>query len=155
MPTWPHLGPPNLPKMAPSWLQNRCKLGCRFSHYFLRALGTNFIDFLLQHGMAEVAKIVDSSTFFILFAILVVGLLGWLFYNCLVDFWLIWGSKIHQQSIKHGMEHRMRFWMGCGWLLGPIFDGFWAQLGGQVGAKLAPKSEEMGYQGDVKKSSKI
>ena len=39
--------------------------------------------------------------------------------------------------------------------LGSIFDGFWAQVGGQVGAKLAPKSEEMGYQDDVKKSSKI
>ena len=39
--------------------------------------------------------------------------------------------------------------------LGSIFDGFGAQVGGQVGAKLAPKSEEMGYQDDVKKSSKI
>ena len=39
--------------------------------------------------------------------------------------------------------------------LGSIFDGFGAQLGGQVGAKLAPRSEEMGYQDDVKKSSKI
>ena len=41
--------------------------------------------------------------------------------------------------------------MALGW----IFDGFWGQVGGQVGAKLAPKSEEMGYQDDVKKSSKI
>ena len=49
----------------------------------------------------------------------------------------------------------MRFWMGCGWLLGQIFGGFGAQVGGQVGAKLAPKSEERGYQDDVKKSSKI
>ena len=39
--------------------------------------------------------------------------------------------------------------------LGSIFGGFGAQVGGQVGAKLAPKSEEMGYQDDVKKSSKI
>ena len=39
--------------------------------------------------------------------------------------------------------------------LGSIFDGFWGQVGGQVGAKLAPKSEERGYQDDVKKSSKI
>ena len=39
--------------------------------------------------------------------------------------------------------------------LGSIFDGFGGQVGGQVGAKLAPKSEEMGYQDDVKKSSKI
>ena len=36
-----------------------------------------------------------------------------------------------------------------------VLDGFWAQVGGQVGAKLAPKSEEVGYQNDVKKSSNI
>ena len=65
------------------------------------------------------------------------------------------GSKINQKSIKNSMKNRRRFWMGCGWLLGPIFDGFWVQVGGQVGAKLAPTSEEMGYQDDVKKSSKI
>ena len=35
-------------------------------------------------------------------------------------------------------------------------DGPWgAQVGGQVGAKLAPKSEERGYQDGVKKPSKI
>ena len=39
--------------------------------------------------------------------------------------------------------------------LGAIFEGFGGQVGGQVGAKLAPKSEEVGYQDDVKKSSKI
>ena len=39
--------------------------------------------------------------------------------------------------------------------LGAIFGGFWGQVGGQVAAKLAPKSEEVGYQDDVKKSSKI
>ena len=43
------------------------------------------------------------------------------------------------------------FWMA----LGLIFGGLCAHVGGQVGAKLAPKSEEMGYQDDVKKSSKI
>ena len=35
--------------------------------------------------------------------------------------------------------------------LGSIVGGF----GAQVGGKLAPTSEEMGYQDDVKKSSKI
>ena len=39
--------------------------------------------------------------------------------------------------------------------LGLILDEFWAQVGGQVGAKLAPRSEEMVYQIDVKKTSKI
>ena len=38
--------------------------------------------------------------------------------------------------------------------LGAIVGGFWAQVGGQVGAKLALKSEKIGYQDDVKKSTK-
>ena len=37
-------------------------------------VGTFFIDFLPQHGMAEVAKIADSSTFFIVFSFFVVVL---------------------------------------------------------------------------------
>ena len=36
-------------------------------------VGTLLINLLLQHGMAEVAKTVDSCTFCILLAILVVG----------------------------------------------------------------------------------
>ena len=38
--------------------------------------------------------------------------------------------------------------------LGPILERFWAQVGGQVGAKLAPKSEKLELQDDVKKTSK-
>ena len=45
--------------------------------------------------------------------------------------------------------------MDFGWLLDRFVIDFGPKLGGQVGAKLAPKSEEMGYQDDVKKSSKI
>ena len=36
--------------------------------------------------------------------------------------------------------------------LGSILERFWAQVGGQNGAKLAPKSEKWGSQDDVKKS---
>ena len=39
-------------------------------------VGPFFIDSLAQHGMAEVAKIVDSSTFFIVFLFFVDVLLG-------------------------------------------------------------------------------
>ena len=37
-------------------------------------VGTFFIHFLPQHGMAEVAKIADSFTFFIVFSFFVVVL---------------------------------------------------------------------------------
>ena len=33
--------------------------------------------------------------------------------------------------------------------------GFWDQVGRQIEAKLAPKSEKMRYQDDIKKTSKI
>ena len=60
-------------------------------------------------------------------------------------------SKIDQKSIKKSDQKSDaildRFWMA----LGSIFDRFWAQVGGQVGAKLAPKSEKWGSQDDVKK----
>ena len=38
--------------------------------------------------------------------------------------------------------------------LGPILERFWGQVGGQVGAKLAPKSEKLELQDDVKKHQK-
>ena len=38
--------------------------------------------------------------------------------------------------------------------LGSIFGGFWAEVGGQVMAKFAQKSEEMGCQDDVRKTTK-
>ena len=44
-------------------------------------------------------------------------------------------------------------WDGFWIAVRSTFDRFWAQLGGQIGAKLAPTSREMGYQDDVKKSS--
>ena len=37
-------------------------------------VGPLFIDFLPQHGMAEVAKIANSSTFFMIFSFVVVVL---------------------------------------------------------------------------------
>ena len=36
--------------------------------------------------------------------------------------------------------------------LGAIWGGFWFQVGGRIGAKSAPRLEEMGYQDDVNKS---
>ena len=39
--------------------------------------------------------------------------------------------------------------------LGSIFGGCWLQVGRQVGAKLAPRSEKRAYQDNVKKSFEI
>ena len=80
----------------------------------------------------------------------------------LVDFLLIFGGFGGRKPTKNllkfhpkGDRKQDASWDGFWMALGSIFGGFWAQVGGQVGVKLAPKSEEMGYQDDVKKSSKV
>ena len=50
---------------------------------------------------------------------------------------------MHPKSIQKVIKNMMRFWMRLGWLLEGIFGGFWDHLGGQVGAKLTPKSIKM------------
>ena len=74
-----------------------------------------------------------------------------IFDRCLIDFRVVTQSKINSKGDRKQDASWDGFWMA----LGLIFDGFGAQVGSQVGAKLAPKSEEMGYQDDVKKSSNI
>ena len=137
---WSHLGSQTPPKMKPSWLQNRCKLGCWFESCFVMDFGWIFIDFLLQHSMAEVAKIVDSSTFFIdfwYFGYWALGLiLGLIFDGFWGDFGVENRWKIDKKSIKKQIKNKMRFGIDFWWLLG----GFWGGFGGQVGAKLGPKS---------------
>ena len=49
----------------------------------------------------------------------------------------------------------MQFGLALGPPPGKILDWFWVQNGGQVGNKLAPKSEKRMSQDDIKKSSKI
>ena len=60
-----------------------------------------FIDFLPQHDMTEVAKTLKKHVVFTVFQFLVVVLLGSLVDRYLIEFSLIWGSKINKQSIKN------------------------------------------------------
>ena len=71
-------------------------------------VGPFFINFLPQHGMAKLVKTVDSSVFFILFAICAVGLLGLIFDCFLLDFLFILGSKICRKSIKNQSKRRSK-----------------------------------------------
>ena len=59
-------------------------------------------------------------------------------------------SQIYQKCDQISNAILDGFWKA----LGPILERFWAQVGGQVGAKLAPKSEKLELQDDVKKTSK-
>ena len=121
-------------------------------------VGISFIDFLIQHDVAEVAKNIEKTNGFLSF--FTFWLLG-CWNDFMVDFWLIldgfWDrksikdrSKIDQKSNQKSDAILDRFWMA----LGSIFDRFWAQVGGQVGAKLAPKSEKWGPQDDVNKHAR-
>ena len=76
VPIWSHLGLQSPPKIDPSWLQNRCKLECRFESCFWKDVGSFFVYFLPQHDMAEVAKTLKNKLFFSIFEFLVVGLFG-------------------------------------------------------------------------------
>ena len=60
-------------------------------------------------------------------------------------------SKIDQK----GHRKQDASWLGIWRPLGTIFGPFWLQVGRQVEAKLAPKSEKTRYQDDIKKTSKI
>ena len=60
-------------------------------------------------------------------------------------------SKINNKSIQKGIENKTQVEMDFGWLLDRFLVDFDPKLGK---AKLAPKSEKMGYQDDLKKSSK-
>ena len=124
--------------MEPSWRQNRSKLGCWFERCFLMYVGPFFIELLTQHGMAEVAKIVDSSTFFYSFLIFcwcVVGMICWSFFDrFLINFGVENRSKIDQTSIKKAIKNMMRFWIDFGWLL----DRFLVDFGPKLGLKLGP-----------------
>ena len=80
VPIWLHLGLQNPPKIGPSWLQNRCKLECWFESCALMDFGNSFIDFLLQHDMAEVAKTFKKLIVFKhfwIFGCCVVGVIRW------------------------------------------------------------------------------
>ena len=63
--------------------------------------------------------------------------------------------KNQSQIYQKGDRKQDASWDGFLMALGSIFGAFWVQVVGQVGAKLAQKSEEMGYQDDVNKSSKM
>ena len=80
---------------------------------------------------------------------------GSIFDQFLDDFGVGNQSKINQKSIKKNDQKQDASWDGFWMALGSIFGRCWAQVWGQVGVKLAPKSKEIGYQDDVKKSYKI
>ena len=79
----------------------------------------------------------------------VVGMIcWWISDRFLIDL----GSKIYQTK---AIENKMEVGMDFGWLLDRFVVDLGPQVGGQVGARLAPKSVETGYQDDVKKSLKM
>ena len=71
-----------------------------------------------------------------------------------MDFGIENRSTINQKSIQRAIENMMQVGMDFGWLLDRFLRDLGPKLGVQVGTKLAPKSEEMGYQDDVKESLK-
>ena len=113
-----------------------------------------FIDFLLQHDMAEVSKIIEKTNGFLMF------LKFWLLCcsdDLLIDLCWIFDrfggrksiknlSKIDQKEIKK----KMRCGMDFRWLL----ERSWGDLGPKLGAKLGPSWDENPKNGSSKTMSK-
>ena len=59
VPTWPQLGPQTFPKWSQVGFKIDPRWGVDLRSFCLMYVGPSFIDLLTQHGMAEVAKIVD------------------------------------------------------------------------------------------------
>ena len=140
--------------LATSWLQNRYKLGCWFERCFLMNVEPAFIDFLPQHGMAEVAKTADSCTHFYSFCYFscwAVGLAFWLIFDWFsIDFGVENLSKIDQKSVKKIIKNQLPFWIDFGRLL----DRFWDDFGANLGANLGPSWSKNQTQMDIKIMSK-
>ena len=96
VPSWPHLGPQNPPKMETSWIQNWCKLECWFAGCFFMDLGPFFIKFSIQRNMAEVPKVQYVCHFWHFFDFLLCCLNDWL-----IDFWLIFDRFGARKSSKN------------------------------------------------------
>ena len=91
-----------------------------------------------------------TYVFLILFAILAVGLLGWLFDRFLIDFWWIWRSKINQKSMKNRFRRRSKTrcklgwgldgsWIDFCWILAPSWGASWGQVGTKIGGNGIPR----------------
>ena len=114
-------------------------------------VGISFIDFLLQHDMAQAAKnIKKNQWFFNHFHFLVVGLLERFYDRFLVDLGAIWRSKIDQLSVKKVIKNEMRFCIDFGWLL----DRFWSDFGPKLGGKMGPSWQQNLKNGSPKTMSK-
>ena len=129
-----------------------CSLACFLKEFYARPRGAH------QPSVSKRSWAFASITKFSGFSI------PWLlccWVDFLIHFWLIFGgcgcrkSTKNQPKINPKSDQKQDAILDASWMaLGAILDGFWSQVG-RIGAKLAPKSEEMGYQDDVKKSSKI
>ena len=105
-PTWP----PSPPKMGPSWVQTRSKLGCWFESCFWSELGT--ICFLIlvptwpqlgpQLGPKIDLKSIQEPSKIHPNLHLV---FNWFLDRFLIDFWSMFDPKIDQKSIKNQSKH--------------------------------------------------
>ena len=122
-------------------------------------VGSFFIDFLPQHGMAKLVKTVDSSTFFHTFCYLRCWAVGFdfrLIFDCfLIDFGVENLSKIYQKSIQKAIENNMKVGMDFGWLLDRFLVDFGPKLGVKLWPSLHKNLKKWGAKTMSTKSSKI
>ena len=100
---WHQLGSQNLPKMEPSWIQNRSKLGCWFDSCFGTDLGTIFIGFCMVCVIRP----------------------------CYVDLknWIKMVPRSLPKQLSNQHPNLDRFWNQLGFILGGFGEPSWSQVG--------------------------
>ena len=121
-------------------------------------VGPLFIDFWPQHPKGEVAQIYKQLRTNAKFNGFSIPWLLCCWVDLLIDFWLIFGGCGGRKPTKNQpkshpkSDPKQDAILDASWMaLGATFGGFWLQVGGQVEAKLAPKSNKIGHQDDSKK----
>ena len=138
--------------MNPQPFQNGCHLGPKCMqvgvwiwelflkgswHHFHRSFNITW------HGRISKKPYKKQLFFFNTFAILAVGLLGWLFEWFLIDFWWFWKSKIDEKSMKNRSRRRSKTrcklgwgldgsWIDFWWILAPSWGASWGQVGTKI-----------------------
>ena len=155
---WCQLGPILAPKTLPKWHQVGSKIDPSLSvdlrGVFWWILDRFLLNFVHNITWPRARLYCKTQWFFNIFDFLLLCCLD----DLLIDFLLIFDRFWSRKSSKHLSKIDKKryqtsnaildgFWKA----LGAILGRFWAQVGGQNGAKLAPKSEKWDTQDDVKK----
>ena len=157
-PTWPPKAFLNRPKLVPKSIKKGSRCWPYFCLNFDRSRDA-FLSILFRSWKAEGAKNIEKPQLVKHFCYF--GKLAnkrpydWFFGQVGLQLETQNLPKLDPRGFQNRWKRAFKIWCKLAWNLEPSWDGFgwiWGQLGSQVGAKLAPKSEKFGHRKFIKKS---